>query len=59
VVAGDRQEIFTTEELIGAFTLEGISGGNAVFNVEKLDWMNAQHIARMGPSAVLDRIRAT
>jgi glutamyl-tRNA synthetase len=53
---GTDQEIFTTEELVGAFTLEGISGGNAVFNVEKLDWMNAQHIARMGPSAVLDRI---
>jgi glutamyl-tRNA synthetase len=52
---GGDQEIFTTEELIGAFTLEGISGGNAVFNVEKLDWMNAQHIARMGPGAVLER----
>jgi glutamyl-tRNA synthetase len=53
---GTDKEIFTTEELIGAFTLEGISGGNAVFNVEKLDWMNAQHISRMGPAAVLDRI---
>jgi glutamyl-tRNA synthetase len=37
----------TTEELIDSFTLEGISGGNAVFNTEKLDWMNGQYIARM------------
>jgi glutamyl-tRNA synthetase len=34
-------------ELIDAFSLEGISGGNAVFNTEKLDWMNAQYIARL------------
>ena len=30
-----------------SFALEGISGGNAVFNTEKLDWMNGQYIARM------------
>ena len=29
------------------FALEGISGGNAVFNPEKLDWMNQQHIGRL------------
>jgi glutamyl/glutaminyl-tRNA synthetase len=37
----------TRAELIEAFSLEGISGGNAVFNVEKLDWMNGQYIARL------------
>ena len=36
--------MFTRDELIAAFTLEGISGGNAVFNPEKLDWFNQQHI---------------
>jgi glutamyl-tRNA synthetase len=44
---GDDRELMTTEELIDSFTLEGISGGNAVFNTEKLDWMNGQYIARM------------
>jgi glutamyl-tRNA synthetase len=34
-------------ELIDSFTLAGISGRNAVFNTEKLDWMNGQYIARM------------
>ncbi len=48
---GDR-EVFTREELIAAFTLEGISGGNAVFNLEKLDWFNTQHILGL-PSAEL------
>jgi glutamyl-tRNA synthetase len=43
---GDR-ELMTAEEMIASFTLEGISGGNAVFNTEKLDWMNGQYIARL------------
>ena len=33
--SGD-QEVFSREELIERFSLEGISGGNAVFNPEKL-----------------------
>jgi glutamyl-tRNA synthetase len=44
---GDDRELMTRQELIDSFTLEGISGGNAVFNTEKLDWMNGQYIARM------------
>ncbi len=44
---GDDRELMTREELIAAFTLEGISGGNAVFNTEKLDWMNGQYIAAL------------
>jgi glutamyl-tRNA synthetase len=39
---GGDQEIFTRAELIDQFALEGISGGNAVFNPEKLDWVNQQ-----------------
>ena len=44
---GDDRELMSARELIDSFTLEGISGGNAVFNTEKLDWMNGQYIARM------------
>ena len=44
---GDDRELMTTPELIASFALDGISGGNAVFNTEKLDWMNGQYIARM------------
>jgi len=54
--SGD-QEVFTRDELVSRFTLEGISGGNAVFNPEKLDWFNQQHITRMPADAILDRIR--
>ncbi len=52
---GDR-ELFTRDELVERFTLEGISGGNAVFNSEKLDWFNQQHIARLSSHELLRRI---
>jgi hypothetical protein len=42
----DDRELFTRDELVRSFALEGISGGNAVFNPEKLDWFNQQHIMR-------------
>ncbi len=44
---GDDRELMSRDELKDAFALEGISGGNAVFNPEKLDWMNGQYIARL------------
>ena len=44
---GDDRELMSTADLIESFSLEGISGGNAVFNTEKLDWMNGQYIARL------------
>jgi hypothetical protein len=41
---GDDRELFTRDELVQAFSLDGISGGHAVFNADKLDWMNQQYI---------------
>ena len=44
---GDDREVMSIDDLVAAFSLEGISGGNAVFNTDKLDWMNGQYIARL------------
>ena len=44
---GDDRELMSVTELVERFSLEGISSGNAVFNAEKLDWMNGQYIARL------------
>src|SRR5947199_5029803 len=54
---GNDQEIFTRDALIESFALEGISGGNAVFNSEKLDWFNQQHIVRLAPDELAVRIK--
>ncbi len=42
---GDR-EIFSREELIELFSLEGVNKANAVFGLEKLDWFNSQYIRK-------------
>ncbi len=54
---GTDQELFTRDELVAAFTLEGIGGGSAVFNVEKLDWFNLQHLMRLAPDELAVRLR--
>jgi len=54
---GTDQEIFTRDELVAAFDLSRISGGNAVFNPEKLRWFNQQYILRMSSADILDRLR--
>jgi glutamyl-tRNA synthetase len=53
---GSDDELFTRQELIERFTLEGISGGNAVFNTEKLDWFNHQHLLRLGDDELIARL---
>ena len=55
---GSDEEVFTRDELVERFTLEGISGGNAVFNPEKLDWFNQQHLMRLPTEEVARRLRA-
>ena len=50
------QELFTVHELTEQFTLDGISGGNAVFNIEKLDWFNHQHLLRLTDGALVRRL---
>src|SRR5438445_2403328 len=51
------QELFTRDELIAAFDLGGISGGDAVFNPEKLEWFNQQHMFRLSPGQLARRVR--
>ena len=54
---GDDRELFTRDELIASFSLDGISGGNAVFNPEKLDWFNQQHLMRLGADELASRVQ--
>jgi glutamyl-tRNA synthetase len=44
---GDEREIFTLNELVEAFDMKGVQKGGAIFNVEKLRWVNREHIKRM------------
>ncbi len=42
--AGDDREFYYLEDLIGSFSLERINKSGAVFDIEKLNWLNAEHL---------------
>ena len=46
------QEIFTRQELIEKFSLDHVQKSSAVFNPEKLLWVNAEHIKSSEPGRV-------
>jgi glutamyl-tRNA synthetase len=43
----DNQEIFSLEELVKAFSIDGISKSPAVFDYDKLNWFNSEYIKAM------------
>ncbi|HET9088463.1 MAG TPA: glutamate--tRNA ligase [Acidobacteriaceae bacterium] len=53
---GPDREIFSTEELIRMFSLDGISHSNAVFNNDKLAWYNTEYIRRYQSERLLPLI---
>ncbi len=54
---GHEGEIFTLEDLVGEFTLERVGKAGAVFNLEKLNWLNFQHLRRKPDAEVLRMLR--
>ncbi len=54
---GEDRELLPAGELITAFSLEGISKSNAVFNPEKLEWFNQQYIQQYSPDQLFPFVR--
>jgi len=54
--SGDEREIFSREELIKEFSLEKISRHAAVFDMEKLNWLNNEYIKRMPLDLLTERL---
>ncbi len=54
---GDDREIFSLSELENEFSLEKVNKSGAVFNVEKLDWLNFQHLRSKPGDEVLDMLK--
>ena len=46
-----EQEVFSMDELIKVFDLEGISKSPAIFDIEKLKYFNSAYIRSMAPEA--------
>ncbi|MDO8549908.1 MAG: glutamate--tRNA ligase [Ignavibacteria bacterium] len=51
--AGDDKEFYYLNELKEKFSLERVNKAGAVFNVEKLNWLNAEHLRKKENSEIL------
>jgi nondiscriminating glutamyl-tRNA synthetase len=54
---GTEQEIFTMEELERLFDLARVQQSGAIFDREKLDWINATWIRSLPAAELVDRLR--
>jgi glutamyl-tRNA synthetase len=50
---GTDEEFFTLEELIEKFSLDRVNKSGAVFDINKLNWMNGNYIRKMSPEALV------
>lgn len=53
----DTREIFSLQELIEAFDINGISKSPAVFDYDKLSWVNQEHIKVMTDEEFLEHAK--
>lgn len=44
---GDEREFFTLPELVEAFSIKGLSKSPAIFDNEKLQWMNGEYVRKL------------
>jgi glutamyl-tRNA synthetase len=55
---GTEKEIFSLDELIKEFDINKIQKSGAVFNLEKLDWFNKEHLKNVPEEVVLEKIKS-
>jgi glutamyl-tRNA synthetase len=53
---GDDREVMTRKELAGAMTLDRVGTSDTMFDPEKMAWVSAQHIARMGLDELVESV---
>jgi glutamyl-tRNA synthetase len=55
--AGDDKEFYYLDELIEKFSLERVNKAGAVFDLQKLNWLNAEHLRAMPDYEILELLR--
>jgi len=53
---GTEEEILTLDDLAGRFDLEHVQKGGAVFDRERLEWLNGQWIRRLDAEDLIERL---
>ena len=54
---GTEEEILSLDELAARFDMAHVQKGGAVFDRERLEWLNGQWIRRLGPDELVERLR--
>lgn len=54
--SGTTQELFTLEELVDQFTLARVQKAGAIFDTEKLDWLQGQWMRKLTTAEFVKRI---
>ncbi|MDD5747846.1 MAG: glutamate--tRNA ligase [Actinomycetota bacterium] len=54
---GDDREIFTMEELVSEFNLKRLSASRAIFDIDKLNWINRQHMKKLSNDSLAGLVR--
>ncbi len=54
---GTEEEVLSIEEIVERFDLDAVHKGGAVFDRERLEWLNGQWIRRLDPDDLVDRLR--
>ncbi len=54
---GTEEEVLSIDEIVERFDLDAVHKGGAVFDRERLEWLNGQWIRRLEPDDLIDRLR--
>ena len=54
---GTEEEVLSLEEIVERFDIAEVHKGGAVFDRERLEWLNGQWIRRLSPDDLIDRLR--
>ena len=54
---GTEEEVLSIEEIVERFDIAAVHKGGAVFDRERLEWLNGQWIRRLEPDDLVDRLR--
>lgn len=55
--AGDDKEFYYLDELINKFSLDRVNKSGAVFDLQKLNWLNAEHLRKKTDSELLEMLK--
>lgn len=55
--AGDDKEFYYMDELVNSFSLERVNKAGAVFDLQKLNWLNAEHLRKKNLEELLSLLK--